>query len=43
MAFTKSEQRKLRSMAKRAKKIESDARKLGRDVGKELKKQMRES
>jgi len=43
MPITNAEKRKLRSMEKRARKIEADARKLGRDVGRELVKQMKKS
>ena len=43
MAITKTEQRKLVSLRKRAKKIEKDATKLGKDVGNELVKQMKKS
>jgi len=43
MPITKAEKKKLRSLHKRARKIEGEARKLGRDVSKELVKQMRKS
>lgn len=43
MALTKAEQKKLQSLNRRAKKLESDARKLARDTGKELVKQMKKS
>jgi len=43
MALTKAEKDKLRSLDKRARKIEHDARKLVKDVGSELVRQMRRS
>jgi len=43
MAITKVEQRKLQSLQRRAKKVESDVRKLVRDTSKELVKQMKKS
>ena len=43
MPLTKTEKNKLRSLSKKARKLESDARKLGKEVGEELVKQMRKS
>lgn len=43
MSITKAEQRKLQSLQRRARRLESDARKLVRDTGKELVKQMKKS
>lgn len=43
MALTKAERKKLQSLRNRANKLASDARKLARDTGKELIKQMGKS
>ena len=43
MATTKAEQRKLRTLEKRALNVAKDAARLARDTRKELKKQMEKS
>ena len=43
MALTKTEHRKLRSFRTRAEKVAKDSKKLAKDVGKELVRQMRKS
>lgn len=43
MALTKKEREKLQSLRSRANKLASDAKKLARDTGKELVKQMKKS
>ena len=43
MALTKTEQKKLRSFRTRAEKVARESRKLAKDVGKELVRQMKKS
>ena len=43
MALTKTEKKKLNTLKKRAVKLAQDTRKLAKDVGRELVRQMRKS